>query len=112
MHCRRWELQPIGEKEGMHYVLILDPGVSGSEKPGTYPPYDKGLKMDIFVKDSSGKKPLVGKAVRPTLLKIRPTCPKSREASSTITRSACQPFTTAASPIITCTTTMGVSKRS
>ncbi|XP_018325921.1 lysosomal alpha-glucosidase isoform X3 [Agrilus planipennis] len=45
---------------GMHYIPIIDPGISGSEKLGSYPPYDIGLKMDIFVKNSSGK-PLVGK---------------------------------------------------
>jgi len=36
-------------------VAIVDPGVSGSEPAGTYPPYDKGLEMDVFVKNSSGK---------------------------------------------------------
>ncbi|XP_023230572.1 lysosomal alpha-glucosidase-like [Centruroides sculpturatus] len=40
---------------GMHYIPIIDPGISGSEKPGTYPPYDDGVKMDIFVKNSSGE---------------------------------------------------------
>ena len=44
---------------GMNYVLILDPGVSGSEKAGSYPPYDQGLKQGVFVMD--GKKPFVGK---------------------------------------------------
>lgn len=40
---------------GMHYIPLIDPGISGSEKPGTYPPYDVGLKMDIFVKNSTGQ---------------------------------------------------------
>uniref|UniRef100_A0ABL0DKX3 P-type domain-containing protein n=1 Tax=Rhodnius prolixus TaxID=13249 RepID=A0ABL0DKX3_RHOPR len=48
-------------QEGMHFVPILDPGVSGSEPKGTYPPYDRGIEMDIFVKDSNGKKPIIGK---------------------------------------------------
>ncbi|CAN7939685.1 unnamed protein product, partial [Ixodes hexagonus] len=39
---------------GRHYVIIVDPAVSGSEPPGTYPPYDKGMEMDIFVKNISG----------------------------------------------------------
>lgn len=28
--------------------------MSGSEPPGTYPPYDQGMEMDIFVKNMSG----------------------------------------------------------
>lgn len=31
-----------------------DPGVSGSEMPGTYPPFDEGLEMDVFVKNVTG----------------------------------------------------------
>uniref|UniRef100_A0A6P7H0K9 Lysosomal alpha-glucosidase-like n=1 Tax=Diabrotica virgifera virgifera TaxID=50390 RepID=A0A6P7H0K9_DIAVI len=45
---------------GMHYIPLIDPGVSASEKPGTYPPYDVGIEMDIFIKNSSGQ-PFVGK---------------------------------------------------
>lgn len=47
-------------KRGMHYIPLIDPGVSGSEKPGTYPPFDKGIEMDIFIKDIAGK-PFTGK---------------------------------------------------
>lgn len=39
--------------EGMHYMIIIDPGVGASEKPGTYPPYDRGVEMDIFIKNST-----------------------------------------------------------
>ncbi|XP_045462356.1 lysosomal alpha-glucosidase-like [Harmonia axyridis] len=39
--------------KGMHYIPLIDAGVSASEVPGTYPPYDEGVKMDIFVKNSS-----------------------------------------------------------
>ncbi|KAJ8974175.1 hypothetical protein NQ317_004852 [Molorchus minor] len=45
---------------GMHYIPLIDPGVSASEKPGTYPPYDIGITMDIFVKNSS-EQPFIGK---------------------------------------------------
>ncbi|KAH9373897.1 hypothetical protein HPB48_012034 [Haemaphysalis longicornis] len=39
---------------GRRYMLIFDPGVSGSEEPGTYPPFDDGIEMDIFVKTVRG----------------------------------------------------------
>ncbi|KAK8775771.1 hypothetical protein V5799_030885 [Amblyomma americanum] len=39
---------------GRHYVMMFDPGVSGSERPGTYPPFDDGLKMNVFVKNVTG----------------------------------------------------------
>ncbi|XP_038064192.1 lysosomal alpha-glucosidase-like isoform X2 [Patiria miniata] len=44
---------------GMHFIPILDPGISSTQPPGTYPPYDTGIAQDVFVKDSTGK-PLVG----------------------------------------------------
>ncbi|XP_028163081.1 lysosomal alpha-glucosidase-like [Ostrinia furnacalis] len=47
-------------KEGMHYVMLLDPGISASEKPGSYPPYDKGIEMDVFIKNGTNQ-PFVGK---------------------------------------------------
>ncbi|XP_064480588.1 lysosomal alpha-glucosidase-like [Ornithodoros turicata] len=40
--------------EGRHYVVITDPAVSGSEPPGSYPPFDEGVAMDIFVKNTTG----------------------------------------------------------
>ncbi|KAK4877010.1 hypothetical protein RN001_009516 [Aquatica leii] len=46
--------------KGMHYIPLIDPGVSASEVPGSYIPYDKGIEMDIFVKNSSGQ-PFIGK---------------------------------------------------
>ncbi|XP_060802537.1 lysosomal alpha-glucosidase [Amyelois transitella] len=45
---------------GMHYVMIVDPGISASEKPGTYPPYDRGLEMNVFTLNDTGL-PFVGK---------------------------------------------------
>ncbi|XP_047112686.1 lysosomal alpha-glucosidase-like [Schistocerca piceifrons] len=44
----------------MHFVPLIDPGISAGQVPGTYAPYDMGLQMGIFVKNSSGK-PFVGK---------------------------------------------------
>lgn len=45
---------------GMHYIPLIDPGVSASEQPGTYPPYDRGIQMNIFVKNSTNQ-PFIGK---------------------------------------------------
>lgn len=44
----------------MKYIVILDPGVASREPQGTYPPFDEGLKSDIFIKNSSNL-PLEGK---------------------------------------------------
>ncbi|XP_057662919.1 lysosomal alpha-glucosidase-like [Diorhabda carinulata] len=46
--------------KGMHYIPLIDPGISASETPGSYPPYDVGMEMDIFVKNSTGL-PFIGK---------------------------------------------------
>lgn len=45
----------------MHYMIILDPGVSAGETPGTYPPYDEGLKEGIFIMDPEEAKPFFTK---------------------------------------------------
>ncbi|XP_073947541.1 lysosomal alpha-glucosidase-like [Choristoneura fumiferana] len=46
--------------EGMHYMVLIDPGVSAGEKPGDYPPFDRGVELDIFVKNSTNQ-PFIGK---------------------------------------------------
>nr|XP_004558392.2 lysosomal alpha-glucosidase [Maylandia zebra] len=47
-------------KRGMKYILILDPGISSSSTPGMYPPFDDGLKRDVFIKNATGQI-LIGK---------------------------------------------------
>lgn len=44
----------------MKYIVITDPGISSREPAGSYPPYDEGLEMDIFVKNASNL-PMEGK---------------------------------------------------
>ena len=51
-------------KRGMHYIPLIDPAISGGEPPGTYPPYDDGIKQDIFVKNHRGEV-FVGKVWNP-----------------------------------------------
>jgi len=45
-------------KKGMHYVMIIDPGIS-NQYPN-YNAYKRGTELGVFVKDSNGQ-PLVGK---------------------------------------------------
>lgn len=49
---------------GMHYVVILDPGISASEPEGTYPPFEDGIAKDVFIKNSNGSV-FVGKVWNP-----------------------------------------------
>ncbi|XP_029294146.1 LOW QUALITY PROTEIN: lysosomal alpha-glucosidase [Cottoperca gobio] len=41
-------------KTGLKYILILDPGISSASPPGTYSPFDDGLKRDVFIKNITG----------------------------------------------------------
>ncbi|GBL98291.1 Lysosomal alpha-glucosidase [Araneus ventricosus] len=45
---------------GMHYVIMTDPGISSSEEAGTYPPYDDAVKDDLLIKNPNGTQ-FVGK---------------------------------------------------
>ncbi|KAJ0051153.1 hypothetical protein NL108_014607, partial [Boleophthalmus pectinirostris] len=42
------------------YVLILDPGISSTQPPGEYWPYDEGQKRAVFIRDADGNT-LIGK---------------------------------------------------
>ncbi|XP_059672008.1 sucrase-isomaltase, intestinal [Gavia stellata] len=53
------------KKEGMHNVVILDPFITKDEEPGTYRPYDLGEEMGVWVNNSDGITPAVGKAWPP-----------------------------------------------
>ena len=39
-------------EQGLHYIPIIDPGISSTEK-SYYKPYNLGLEMDIFIKNDS-----------------------------------------------------------
>nr|XP_006821912.1 PREDICTED: sucrase-isomaltase, intestinal-like [Saccoglossus kowalevskii] len=47
-------------EEGIHYIIILDPCIANSEPAGTYPPYDEGSRLGVWVNDTNGI-PVVGK---------------------------------------------------
>ena len=42
-----------------HVFLLQDPGLNCIQKPGSYQPYDLGLKLDLFIKNHTGQQ-LVG----------------------------------------------------
>jgi len=50
---------------GMHYIPLVDPGISAGEPLGTYSPYELGLSENIFIKDSLTGKPFIGKVWNP-----------------------------------------------
>ena len=45
---------------GMHYIPLIDAGVSAGETSGSYLPYDLGVKLGIFVSEENGE-PFKGK---------------------------------------------------
>uniref|UniRef100_A0A8C2T861 Sucrase-isomaltase, intestinal-like n=1 Tax=Coturnix japonica TaxID=93934 RepID=A0A8C2T861_COTJA len=51
--------------EGMHSVIILDPFISKDEEPGTYRPYDLGQEMGVWINNSDGVTPAIGKSLPP-----------------------------------------------
>ncbi|CAF4303953.1 unnamed protein product, partial [Rotaria sordida] len=48
------------QSEGKHYVNIIDPGISPTQPPGTYPPYDEGLKRAIFMTKFNSTELIIG----------------------------------------------------
>ncbi|CDQ96048.1 unnamed protein product [Oncorhynchus mykiss] len=47
-------------QKGMKYILILDPGISSTSPPATYPPFDEGQRRGVFIRNSTGQT-LIGK---------------------------------------------------
>ncbi|XP_077982533.1 sucrase-isomaltase, intestinal-like [Glandiceps talaboti] len=52
------------KEEGTNYIIILDPCIM-MEPPGSYPAYDLGNEMDVWVKAADGTTPVVGKVWPP-----------------------------------------------
>uniref|UniRef100_A0A8C4U594 Lysosomal alpha-glucosidase n=1 Tax=Falco tinnunculus TaxID=100819 RepID=A0A8C4U594_FALTI len=45
-------------RRGLRYIMIVDPGISSSGPPGTYKPYDEGLKRGVFIQNATGASPI------------------------------------------------------
>ncbi|XP_050393603.1 lysosomal alpha-glucosidase [Patella vulgata] len=63
---------------GMHYMMIVDPGISNTAGPGKYYSYDLGVKLDVFIKNVSSL-PLVGVVWPGPVVFTDFTHPKSQE---------------------------------
>ncbi|XP_033018828.1 maltase-glucoamylase, intestinal-like [Lacerta agilis] len=53
------------KKDGLHYVIVLDPFLSKDQARGSYQPYELGERLGIWVKNSDGVTPAVGQALAP-----------------------------------------------
>ncbi|XP_016007196.1 maltase-glucoamylase, intestinal [Rousettus aegyptiacus] len=53
------------KNDGIHYVIILDPFVTKDEPLGTYKPYELGEDLGIWINNSDGFTPAIGKAWPP-----------------------------------------------
>ena len=46
---------------GIHYVNIIDPGISSTQPTGSYFPYDDGIKRGIFMRKFNSTELITGK---------------------------------------------------
>jgi alpha-glucosidase (family GH31 glycosyl hydrolase) len=51
------------QSQGMHYVNIIDPGISSTQPAGSYPAYDDGIRRGIFINKSNSNEPIIGKVM-------------------------------------------------
>jgi len=51
------------QANGMHYVPIIDPGISSIQPAGSYKPYDEGVKREIFIKKFNSTELIMGKVI-------------------------------------------------
>lgn len=55
------------QSSGKRYVNIIDPGISSTQTPGNYSPYDEGIKRDIFMKKFNSTDLIIGKVEKCTI---------------------------------------------
>ncbi|CAF4285638.1 unnamed protein product, partial [Adineta steineri] len=49
------------QADGIHYVNIIDPGISSTQSAGSYIPYDEGLKRGVFMTKFNSTEIILGK---------------------------------------------------
>ncbi|CAF1050538.1 unnamed protein product [Adineta steineri] len=49
------------QADGIHYVNIIDPGISSTQSAGSYIPYDEGLKRGVFMTKFNSTELIFGK---------------------------------------------------
>lgn len=49
------------QANGMHYVNIMDPGISSTQPNGTYLPYVEGIKRNLFITKFNSTELMIGK---------------------------------------------------
>jgi alpha-glucosidase (family GH31 glycosyl hydrolase) len=55
------ELVRALQADGIHYVNIIDPGISSTQSAGSYLPYDEGVKQGIFMTKFNSTELIIGK---------------------------------------------------
>ena len=58
------------QDDGIHYVNIIDPGISSTQPTGSYFPYDEGLKRGIFMRKFNSTEIIMGKVIITNLFNI------------------------------------------
>lgn len=48
-------VKTLHDKYHQHYIPIVDPGISSTQPRGSYPAYDEGLQMGVFINSSNGE---------------------------------------------------------
>lgn len=51
------------QSNGIHYVNIMDPGISSTQPNGSYLPYVEGLKRNIFITKFNSTEFIIGKVM-------------------------------------------------
>ena len=54
------ELVKALQSGGQHYVNAMDAGISSTQPIYSYPPYDEGLKLKIFITKYQSNDPIIG----------------------------------------------------